>query len=80
MKLYRSATHWNQWVAYGPEIGWVAFPDLENGWASRGPARGLDPVHLREVPPGLAARTGFPGVAHTTAPVPAVRVTHRRAA
>jgi hypothetical protein len=61
IKLYRSATHHNQWVAYGQGIGWVVFPAVENGWTDRRPARGLDPVHLREVPLGLAANTGVPG-------------------
>ncbi|PWU06910.1 MAG: hypothetical protein C5B51_11205 [Terriglobia bacterium] len=59
MKLYKSATHLNQWVAYSPETGWVAFPASQNGWTARRPARGLDPVHLREVPMRLAANTGI---------------------
>jgi hypothetical protein len=60
IRIYQSATHPGQFVAYGPGIGWVAFPAIENGWAERRPARGLDPVHLREVPASLAAKTGFP--------------------
>jgi hypothetical protein len=63
IKLYRSATHPNQWLAYGPGIGWVVFPATENGWADRRPARGLDPVHLREVPLRLAANAGIAGAA-----------------
>jgi hypothetical protein len=59
MKLYRSAQHPGHWVAYGPGLGWVVFPARENGWDERRPVRGLDPVHLREVPATLAARTGM---------------------
>jgi hypothetical protein len=59
MKLYRSAQHPGQWVAYGPGLGWVVFPARERGWDERRPARGLDPVHLREVPNALAAKTGM---------------------
>ena len=59
MKLYRSAQHPGQWVAYGPGLGWVVFPARERGWDERRPARGLDPVHLREVPRGLAAHAGM---------------------
>jgi hypothetical protein len=60
MKLYRSALHPGRWVAYAPGAGWVAFPAKENGWDERCPARGLDPVHLREVPLHVAAVTGIP--------------------
>lgn len=59
MKLYRSAVHPGQWVAYGRETSWVVFPAQENGWEERRPARGIDPVHLREVPLHLAANTGI---------------------
>jgi hypothetical protein len=59
IKLYRSATHVGQWLAYAPEIGWVVFPAREQGWEDWRPARGLDPVHLREVPLQLAANTGM---------------------
>ena len=60
MKLYKSLTHPRHWVAYVPDTGWVAFPAHENGWEERHPARGLDPLHLREVPLQLAANTGMP--------------------
>ena len=50
MKLYRDAQHPKNWVAYVPEHGWVAFPAKEHGWEHRAPARGLDPLYLREVP------------------------------
>jgi len=62
MKLYRSAVHPDQWLAYGKEIGWVVFPASENGWEARRPARGIDPVHLREVPLALAASASCVGI------------------
>ena len=49
MKLYRDTLRPKNWVAYIPESGWVAFPAKENGWEHRVPARGLDPLYLREV-------------------------------
>jgi hypothetical protein len=57
IKLYRDAQHPTNWVAYIPNSGWVAFPAAENGWEQRAPARGLDPLFLREIPlqNGLAA-------------------------
>ena len=60
MKLYRSLAHPGHWIAYAPGIGWVAFPNKDNGWEERHPARGLDPMNLREVPLHLATRTGIP--------------------
>ena len=60
IRLYRSANHPNQWVAYVPQTGWVKFPAVENGWETRSPARGLDPIHLREVPVHLASGAGLP--------------------
>ena len=59
IKLYASLDHPREWVAYVPESGWLAFPDNENGWEQRKPVRGLDPIHLREVPLRLAAGTGL---------------------
>ena len=35
------------------------FPAAENGWERRQPARGLDPMHVREVLLQLAANTGL---------------------
>jgi hypothetical protein len=58
MKLYTSKKHPQQWVAYEPGIGWLVFPNNDHGWEDRKPARGLDPIHLREVPLHLAASTG----------------------
>ena len=59
MKLYVSAAYPRQWIAYVPNGGWLMFPDRENGWEQRKPARGLDPIHLREVPVRLAERAGM---------------------
>jgi len=64
IKLYRSATHPRHWVAYVPGDGWVVFPAMENGWSLRHPARGLDPIHLREVPLSRADNTGCPQTEH----------------
>src|SRR5450755_2919274 len=50
IRLYKSALHPRHWVACVPGTGWVAFPARENGWQERHPAKGLDPLHLREVP------------------------------
>jgi hypothetical protein len=60
IKLYRDAQHPNNWVAYVPNSGWVAFPAAENGWEQRAPARGLDPLFLREVPLQNAFAAGVP--------------------
>lgn len=59
IKLYSSMDHPGHWVAYTPDAGWLAFPDMEGGWERRKPVRGLDPIHLREVPLSLAARAGL---------------------
>ena len=64
MKLYTSTAHPNRWVAYSSETGWMVFPAQPNGWELRQPARGLDPVYLREVPLTLAAGTGLPEPRH----------------
>jgi hypothetical protein len=57
-KLYRSRQHEGSWIAYTQETGWVVFPAEAGGWEKRRPCRGLDPVHLRQVPADLAANTG----------------------
>jgi hypothetical protein len=66
IKLYRSAVHPQRWVAYVQGTGWMMFPAEENGWEKRQAARGLDPVHLREVPLHLAVNTGLPGSGQST--------------
>jgi hypothetical protein len=60
MKLYSDWKKPGLWIAYVPGEGWVAFPAAENGWENRRPARGLDPVHLRQVPVDRAAAAGIP--------------------
>ena len=60
IKLYHSVRHPNHWIACVSGSGWVAFPKTENGWDQRHPARGLDPMHLREVPLHMAKNTGAP--------------------
>jgi len=60
MKLYTDSKKPGLWIAYLPGEGWVMFPAVENGWESRRPARGLDPVHLRQVALELASAAGIP--------------------
>jgi hypothetical protein len=59
MKLYSSKNHPEQWIAYVPGAGWFVFPHGDNGWEQRKPARGIDPIHLRQAPLSAAARTGL---------------------
>jgi hypothetical protein len=61
MKLYRSRNYPTRWYAYSVSTGWVMFPAEANGWAKRQPARGLDPVDVRNVPLELAVGTGITG-------------------
>jgi len=58
IKLYHSAVHPKQWIAFVEGSGWVIFPAKENGWEMRQPARGLDPMYLRQVPLELADGCG----------------------
>jgi hypothetical protein len=58
-KLYWSKQHPGRFIAHSPETGWVVFPDAPEGWAERKPVRGLDPVHLRQVPLSMAANAGL---------------------
>ena len=60
MKLYRSRKYSTLWIAYSPATGWVKFPMEADGWERREPARGLDPIDIREVPVELAAAAGVP--------------------
>jgi hypothetical protein len=60
IKVYRSAMHPKQWIAYVEGCGWVIFPARENGWESRQAARGLDPMYLRQVPVQMAESAGIP--------------------
>jgi len=50
----------NRWYAFSTFSGWVMFPAETNGWAKRQPARGVDPIDVREVPLELAADAGLP--------------------
>jgi hypothetical protein len=59
-KLYTSAIHRDHWIASVAGLGWFMFPARENGWEERRPARGLDPLYLREVPARLGENAGFP--------------------
>jgi len=60
MKLYRSKMYPTKWFAYSRTTGWVKFPAAAGGWENREPARGIDPIDLREVPVQLAAGAGIP--------------------
>jgi hypothetical protein len=60
MKLYRSKKYPNRWFAYSPATGWVKFPIEADGWQKREPARGIDPIDIREVPVELAVEAGVP--------------------
>jgi hypothetical protein len=71
IRLYNSMEHPGQWIAYMPDSGWVVFPNSVHGWEQRKPVRGLDPIHLRQVSPALAAQAGF--TTPTPAAAPAVK-------
>lgn len=60
IKLYSSAMHPKQWIAHVEGSGWVIFPARPNGWESRQPARGLDPMYVRQVPVQMAESAGIP--------------------
>jgi hypothetical protein len=61
MKLYRSRNYPDRWYAYSESTGWVMFPNAIDGWTKRQPARGIDPIDVREVPVQLAFDAGIPG-------------------
>ena len=63
MKLFRSTINPARWFAFDPEIGWVMFPAEAGGWQKRQPARGVDPLDMREVPLRMGLNTGIPGEA-----------------
>lgn len=60
MKLYSDPNYPNRWYAHDRSTGWWMFPSETNGWAKRLPARGMDPLRVREVPVEMAADTAFP--------------------
>jgi hypothetical protein len=61
VKLFRSIRYPTRWFAFGPEVGWVMFPAEVDGWQKRQPARGIDPLDVREVPLRMGIHTGIPG-------------------
>jgi len=61
MRLFHDHQHPDHWIAYHPREGYVAFPARSGGWAERHPARGLDPMKVREVSVRMAEGTGMPG-------------------
>lgn len=61
MKLFRSRNYPTRWYAFQPGAGFWMFPAEAGGWEKRQPARGLDPIDVREVPTILAAGSGMPG-------------------
>jgi hypothetical protein len=63
VKLFRSTKYPSRWFAFGPEIGWVMFPLEVGGWQKRQPARGVDPIYMREVPLRLGLNAGIPNAA-----------------
>ena len=60
IKLYKDALHPRNLVAYVEGSGWLAFPAKENGWEERQPARGLDPLYLRQVSVEQGVKAGVP--------------------
>ncbi len=64
MKLYHSRKYPNRWYAFQPGAGFLMFPADAGGWEKRLPARGMDPIDVREVPITLAAETGIPTAQH----------------
>ena len=60
MKLYRSISNPTRWFAFDPTEGWVMFPAETGGWQRREPARGMDPIEIREVSPCMGHNTGIP--------------------
>jgi len=61
VKLYRSTKDPARWLAFSPVVGWVVFPAEIDGWQKRQPARGIDPIDIREVPLCMGFDTGIPG-------------------
>jgi hypothetical protein len=59
MKLYRSIKYSARWFAFSPDTGWVMFPAEVGGWEKREPARGIDPLDVREVPLRFGFNTGI---------------------
>ena len=75
VKLFSSTKYPNRWFAFGPEIGWVMFPAEVGGWQKRQPARGVDPIYMREVPLRMGLNTGIPGAGGSESSAPDVPYT-----
>jgi hypothetical protein len=60
MRLFRSTINPARWFAFDAEIGWVMFPAEVGGWQKRQPARGVDPLYMREVPLRMGLNSGIP--------------------
>ena len=48
-KLYQSAKYRGHWIACLEGFGRTMFPAIESGWERRQAARGIDPMHLRQL-------------------------------
>lgn len=75
MKLFSSTKYPTRWFAFGPEIGWVMFPAEAGGWQKRQPARGVDPIYMREVSLRMGLNTGIPDAAKSGSGVSNVPLT-----
>lgn len=80
MKLYRSKNYPERWYAYSASTGWVMFPNAIGGWENRQPARGIDPIDIREVPAPLAYAAGIPGAPEASVNQPATELNFPEAA
>jgi hypothetical protein len=60
-RLYKYSNYSSHWVAYTDNEGWTIFPMGSGGWEQRRAAKGLDPLHLRQVPLWMGFNTGMPG-------------------
>lgn len=74
MRLYRSTMYPARWYAHTPEAGFVMFPAQAGGWDKRQPARGFDPIDVREVPVRLAFEAGIPGAPDVPAEISDLRL------
>jgi hypothetical protein len=60
-RLYKYHNYSSHWVAYTETEGWMLFPMGAGGWEQRRAAKGLDPLHLRQVPLWMGFNTGISG-------------------
>ena len=66
MKLYRASNYPSRWYSYSESTGWLMFPAETGGWSKRQPARGIDPMYLREVPVRLGFDAGIPSLPNSS--------------